>query len=117
MTGEGVRTVEDDTTREISSVVKLADVCTDDDDDDDDDDGLKKDAKFIDDMGALLRNYEASNKLMPMYLNMQRQYIKARRNVKERLAAKGNKEPQKQRVNEMEQEDEYINAFDFINNF
>ena len=31
-----------------------------------------------------------------------------------------NKEPQKQRVNEMEQEeqeDEYINAFDFLNNF
>ena len=115
MTGEGARTGEDDTTCEISSVVKLADVCTDDDDNDDD--GLKKDAKFIDDMGALLRNYEASNKLMPMYLNMQRQYIKAGRNVKERLAAKGNKEPQKQRVNEMEQEDEYINAFDFINNF
>ena len=92
-------------------------MCTDDDDDDNDDDGLKKDAKFIDDMGALLRNYEASNKLMPMYLNMQRQYIKAGRNVKERLAAKGNKEPQKQRVNEMEQEDECINAFDFINNF
>ena len=118
MTGEGASTGEDDTTHgKISSVVKLADVCTDDDDDDNDDDGLKKDAKFIDDMGALLRNYEASNKLMPMYLNMQRQYIKARRNVKERLAAKGNKEPQKQRVNEMEQEDEYINAFDFINNF
>ena len=37
-----------------------------------------------------------------MYLNMQRQY--ARRNVRERLNAKGNNEPQKQRVNEMEQE-------------
>ena len=47
-------------------------------------------------------------------------YIKGRSNVKERLAAKGNKEPQKERVNEMEQEeqeDEYINAFDFLNNF
>ena len=52
-------------------------------------------------MGALLRNYRASNKLMPIYLNMQRQYFNARRNVKERLAAKGNKESQKQRVNEM----------------
>ena len=59
----------------ISSVVKLADVCTndDDDDDDDDDDELKKDAKFTDDTGALQLNYEASNKLMSMYLNMQRQ--------------------------------------------
>ena len=28
-----------------------------------------------------------------------------------------NKEPQKQRVNEMEQEDQYINVFDFLNNF
>ena len=47
-------------------------------------------------------------------------YTKGRSNVKERLAAKGNKEPQKERVNEMEQEeqeDEYINAFDFLNNF
>ena len=52
--------------------------------------------------------------------HLQRQYIKAQRNVKERLAAKGNKEPQKQRVSEMEQEeqeDEYINAFDFLDNF
>ena len=51
---------------------------------------------------------------------MQRKCIKAQRNVKERLAAKGNKEPQKQRVSEMEQaeqEDEYINAFDFLDNF
>ena len=94
VTGEGASTRQDGTTHgEISSVVKLA-VCTDDDDDDDDDDKLKKDAKFINYMGALLLNYEASNKLMPMYLNMQRQYIKA---LKERLAAKGNKEPQKQR--------------------
>ena len=118
--GESASTGEDHTTHsEISSLVKLADVCTDDDDDDDDDE-LKKDAKFIDDMDALLLNYEASHKLMPMYLKMQRQQIKARRNVKERLAAKGNKEPQKQRVIEMEQEeqgDEYINAFDFLNNF
>ena len=55
-----------------------------------------------------------------MYLNMQRRYIKARRNANERLAAKGNMEPQKQRVNEMEQEeqeDEYRNAFDFLNDF
>ena len=55
-----------------------------------------------------------------MYLNMQRKCIKAHQNVKERLAAKGNKEPQKQRVKEMEQEeqeDEYINAFDFLDNF
>ena len=35
---------------------------------------------------------------------MQRKCIKAQRNVKERLAAKGNKEPPKQRINEMEQE-------------
>ena len=111
MTGEGASTGEDDTTHgKISSVVKLADVCTDDDDDE-----LKK--KFIGDMGALLRNYEASNKLMPMYLNMQHQYIKAQQNVKERLATTGNKEPQKQCANEMEQEDKYINPFDFINNF
>ena len=51
---------------------------------------------------------------------MQRKCIKAQRNVKERLAAKGNKEPQKQRVSEMEQEeqeDEYITAFDFLDNF
>ena len=51
---------------------------------------------------------------------MQRKCIKAQRNVKERLAAKGNKEPQKQRVSEMEQEEqegEYINAFDFLDNF
>ena len=51
---------------------------------------------------------------------MQRKCIKAQRNVKERLAAKGNKEAQKQRVSEMEQEeqeDEYINAFDFLDNF
>ena len=51
---------------------------------------------------------------------MQRKCIKVQRNVKERLAAKGNKEPQKQRVSEMEQEeqeDEYINAFDFLDNF
>ena len=50
-------------------------MCTndDDDDDDDDDDELKKDAKFTDDTGALQLNYEASNKLMSMYLNMQRQ--------------------------------------------
>ena len=32
----------------------------------DDDDELKKDAKFIDDMGALLLNYE-DNKLKLMY--------------------------------------------------
>ena len=53
-------------------------------------------------------------------LHLQRQYIKARRNVKERLAAKGSKEPQKQRINEIEQEgqeDEYIKAFDFLINF
>ena len=52
--------------------------------------------------------------------HLQRQYMKARRNIKERLAVKGNKEPQKQRINEMgqeEQEDEYINAFDFLINF
>ena len=57
---------------------------------------------------------------MPMYLNMQRQYFKARQNGKERLAGKGNKELQKRRVNEMEQEereDEYTNAFDFLNDF
>ena len=33
---------------------------------------------------------------------------------------KGNKEPPKQRANEMEQEEqehEYISAFDFLNNF
>ena len=40
-----------------------------------------------------------------MYLNMQRQY--ARRNVKKRLNAKGNNEPQKQRVNEMKQEEQF----------
>ena len=85
MTGEGASTRPDGTTHgEISSVVKLADVCTDDDDDDDDDDDkeeeeLKKDEKFID--GALLLNYKAFNKLLPMYLNMQRQYIRARQNV------------------------------------
>ena len=110
-------TGEDDTTHgEISSVVKLADVRSDDDDDDE----LKKDTKFIDDMGALLLNYEASNKLMPMYLNMERQYINVRRNVKQRLPPKGNKGPQKQCVNETEQEeqeDEYRNAFDFLNDF
>ena len=53
-------------------------------------------------------------------LHLQRQNIKARWNVKERLATKGNKEPQKQRINEMEQEgqeDEYIKAFDFLINF
>ena len=36
------------------------------------------------------------------------------------MAAKGNKEPPKQRVNQMEQkvqEDEYRNAFDFLNDF
>ena len=52
-------------------------------------------------------------------LHLQHQYIKARRNVKERLAAKGSKEPQKQRINEIEQEgqeDEYIKAFDFLIN-
>ena len=57
---------------------------------------------------------------MPMYLNTQRQYFQARQNFKERLAGKGNKELQKQRVNEMEQEegeDEYTNAFDFLNDF
>ena len=57
---------------------------------------------------------------MPMYLNMQGQYFQARQNFKERLAGKGNKELQKQRVNEMEQEegeDEYTNAFDFLNDF
>ena len=59
-------------------------------------------------MSAIMLNYEASNKLMTMHLNMQRQYIKARRNVKERLAAKGNKDPQKQRVYE------YRNALDFL---
>ena len=65
MTGKGESTGEEDTTHgEISIVVKLADVCTDNDDDE-----LKKYAKFIDDMGALLLNYEPSNKLMPMYLN------------------------------------------------
>ena len=65
MTGKGESTGEEDTTYgEISIVVKLADVCTDNDDDE-----LKKYAKFIDDMGALLLNYEPSNKLMPMYLN------------------------------------------------
>ena len=116
MAGEGASTGEEDTTHgEVFSVVKLADVCRDDDDVE-----LKKDVKFINGMGVLLLNYEASNKLMPMYVNMQRQYIKARQNVKESLAAKGNKEPQKQRANEMEQEeqeDEYINAFDFLNNF
>ena len=42
---------------------------------------------------------------MPMYLNMQRQY--ARRNVKENLNAKGNNKPQKQRVNENEQEEQF----------
>ena len=42
---------------------------------------------------------------MPIYLNMQRHY--ARRNVKERLNAKGNNKPQKQRVNEMEQEEQF----------
>ena len=71
-------------------------------------------------MGALLLNYEASNNLLPMYLNMQRHHIKARRNVKERLATKGNKEPQEQGANEMEQEeqeDKYRNPFDFLNYF
>ena len=33
-----------------------------------DDDELKKDVKFIDDMGALLFNWEASSKFMPMCL-------------------------------------------------
>ena len=81
MKGEGASTGENDTTHgEISSVVKLADE-------------MKKDAKFIDEIGALLGNYEASYKLMPMYLNMQRHHINVRQNVKERLAAKGNKEP------------------------
>ena len=57
---------------------------------------------------------------MPMYLNMQRQYIKVRRYVKERLAAKRNEEPEKKRVSEIEQEeqeDKYRNVFDFLNNF
>ena len=112
MTGESASTEEDDTTHcEISNVIKLADVRTDDDDDDDDE--LKKDTKFTDDMGALFLNYEASNKLMPLY-------IQARRNVKERLTTKGNKAPPQQRVNEMEQEapeDEYRNMIDFLSNF
>ena len=116
MTGKGESTEEEDTAHgEISIIVKLADVCTDNDDDE-----LKKYTKFIDDMGALLLNYKPSNKLMPMYLNMQGKYIKAQQTVKEKLASKGNKEPQKQRVNEMEQEeqeDEYINVFDFLDNF
>ena len=53
-------------------------------------------------------------------LHLQRQNIKVRWNVKERLAAKGNKEPQNQRINEMEQEgqeDKYIKAFNFLINF
>ena len=57
---------------------------------------------------------------MPMYLNMQRQYIKVRRYVKERLAPKRNEEPEKKRVSEIEQEeqeDKYRNIFDFLNNF
>ena len=42
-----------------------------------DDDELKKDVTFIDDMGALLFNWEASSKFMPMYLNMQCHYVEA----------------------------------------
>ena len=107
MTGESASTEEDNTKHcEISNVIKLA-VRSDDDD------GLKKETKFTDDMGALLLNYEASNKLMPLY-------IQTRRNVKERLTTKGDNEPPKQRVNEMEQEepkDEYRNMIDFLNDF
>ena len=47
-------------------------------------------------------------------------YIQTRRNVKERLTTKGDNEPPKQRVNEMEQEepkDEYRNVIDFLNDF
>ena len=74
MTGEGASMGEANTTHgKISSIVKLADMCRDDDDDDD----LKKDVKLIDNMSTLLLNYEASNKLMSMYLNMQHRYIKA----------------------------------------
>ena len=36
--------------------------------------------------------------------HLQRQYIKAQWNFKERLAAKRNNEPPKQRINEIEQE-------------
>ena len=94
MTGESASTEEDNTKHcEISNVIKLA-VRSDDDD-------------------GLLLNYEASNKLMPLY-------IQTRRNVKERLTTKGDNEPPKQRVNEMEQEepkDEYRNVIDFLNDF
>lgn len=64
------------------ALVELAPLCEDED--------LKKDAKFVDELGALLQDSETSSKFLPHLTGIQRQYIAARRQIKKRIELEQN---------------------------
>ena len=82
---------------QIKSLIELAPLCQSNE--------LKKDAKFLDQLGLLLQKEETSTRLAPHVIGIKKQYIAARRSTKKRIQTEKNT-AETDNINQSLEEDE-----------